>query len=103
MTDTIRLEQTDRGVLLPLKVVPGSSREKLVGPYDGRLKLAVRGAPEKGRANRDVVKLLARELDLSRKAVVIVSGETSPEKTVLLAGAEAASVRQQLDARIDPS
>ncbi len=103
MTDPIRLEQTDRGVLLDLKVVPGSSRQALVGPYDGRLKLAVRGAPEKGRANRDVVKLLARELQLPRKAVTIVSGETSVEKTVLLGGAGATSIRRQLDTLLDPS
>jgi uncharacterized protein YggU (UPF0235/DUF167 family) len=42
----------------------------------------VTAAPEKGKANAAVVEVLAEALDLPKSALRIVSGETSPLKTV---------------------
>ena len=43
-------------------------------------------APEDGKANAAVVQLLARTLALRPKDVEVVSGHTSRDKTVALAG-----------------
>ena len=43
-------------------------------------------APEKGKANAAVVEVLAAALDLPKSALRIVSGETSPFKTVEVVG-----------------
>ena len=47
----IQLSQQGDDVLLPVKVVPKSSRDKIVGELDGALKITVAAAPEKGAAN----------------------------------------------------
>ena len=49
---------------LSLKVVPGSSRDEIVGWLGDSLKVKVKALPEKGRANEAVVALLAERLGI---------------------------------------
>ena len=49
---------------LSLKVVPGSSRDEVVGWLANALKVKVKAPPEKGRANEAVVALLADRLGI---------------------------------------
>ncbi len=67
---------------LQLKVVPSSSRDAIVGWLGKVLKVKVMAPPEKGLANGAVEALLAKTLGLSSKSVSIVSGHSSPTKTV---------------------
>ena len=46
-------------VTLIVKVVPGSSRDRIVGKYGDALKVQVSAAPERGRANEAVIALIA--------------------------------------------
>ena len=67
---------------LHLKVVPKSSRDRVVGWVGDRLKVQVTAAPERGKANDAVVEVVAAALGVPRSRVRIVAGETSPLKTV---------------------
>ncbi len=93
----IRVTAVDAGVEIDLKVVPGSSRERLVGEYDGRLKVAVSKPPEGGAANRAVIRLIARALDRPRNTIEIVSGHGSPRKRVRLSGLSLLDARASLE------
>jgi uncharacterized protein (TIGR00251 family) len=90
------LRQSDLGVLVPVKVVPGASRGKVVGILDGALKVAVAAPPEKGKANKALIKILAEMLDLPKNRVSIEQGQSSPHKIVLLHDADADDVRDRL-------
>lgn len=72
------------GAILALKVVPGASRERIVGPLGDRLKVAVQKPPEKGAANKAVCALVARALGLKPADVQVLRGETRPEKDLLV-------------------
>jgi len=72
------------GCILALKVVPGASRERIVGPLGDRLKVAVQKPPEKGAANKAVCALVARALGLKPADVQVLRGETRPEKDLLV-------------------
>jgi len=74
---------------LQLKVIPKASKDRVVGWIGDRLKVQVTAAPERGKANDAVVKVLAAALGISRSNVRIVSGETSPLKTVEIDGDDA--------------
>jgi uncharacterized protein (TIGR00251 family) len=74
---------------LQLKVIPKSSRDRVVGWIGDRLKIQVTAAPERGKANAAVIGVLAEALGLSRSQVRILSGGTSPLKTVEISGDEA--------------
>ena len=73
-----------RGTRLRLKVRAGARRDAIVGAHGGALKLQVIAAPERGRANRAVLELLARALDLASSTLELVSGHGSPDKVVLV-------------------
>lgn len=81
---------------LQIKVVPNSSREQL--HWLGKLlKINVRAAPEKGKANAAVEQLLAAKLGLPGNAVKVVSGFGSPLKTIEISGVDADALRTTLD------
>ena len=69
-----------------MRVSPGARRSEVVGRLGDSWKLRVRSAPDGGRANDEVIALLARTLGLSARDVRIVSGHTSRDKIVELDG-----------------
>ena len=64
-----------------LKVVANSS-EPLVIPFGKGLKVKVRSKPVQGKANVEVVQLLAAHFKVDENQVKIVKGFTSSKKTV---------------------
>jgi uncharacterized protein (TIGR00251 family) len=85
--DGLELSPEDGGqsVRLRLRVSAGASRRRVLGVHGGALKLSVKAPPEKGKANKDVVSLVAELFGLTPSDVEILSGETSPDKVVRLA------------------
>jgi len=79
-------EKHPAGTALAVKVVPGSSRERIVGRLGERLKVAVRKPPEKGAANEAVCDLLASALGLRAADVEVLRGQSRPEKELLVRG-----------------
>ena len=71
---------------LRLRVSPGAVRAGVVGRHGDAWKIRVAAAPEAGRANDAVVRLLADTLSLPRDAVRLVSGHGGRDKIVELAG-----------------
>ena len=78
----IELEQTPTGVRLPVQAQPKARKNGLAGTHDGRLKVAVTQAPEQGKANNALVKVLAAALGLRRSQIELVSGATSSKKNL---------------------
>ena len=74
------------GAILRLHAQPGARRDALVGIHGDALKLAVRAAPEKGRANTGIQKLLAAALGIAVRDVELLSGPAQRQKRFLLRG-----------------
>jgi uncharacterized protein (TIGR00251 family) len=79
---------------LSLKIVPGSSRDEVVGWLGDWLKVKVKAPPEKGRANEAVVALLADRLGIDSSSIAVVSGHGSPAKIVAVDGMDDEAIRQ---------
>jgi uncharacterized protein (TIGR00251 family) len=69
---------------LRLRVSAGASRSRLAGVHGGALKLSVSASPEKGKANREVFRLLAEAFGVAPGGIEIVAGEASRDKVVRL-------------------
>ena len=76
------IKQSDDGVILVIKVIPGSSRTTIAGKLNGMLKIKLSSPPEKGKANQNLIEFLAKCLGVKKKAVSIISGATRPVKKV---------------------
>ena len=92
----IDLQSTSCGILLPVHARPGARKNAVTGVHAGRLKVAVTQAPEKGKANQALVKLLAELLGVKRSQVTLSAGETSQHKKFLIVGVDLASLQQRL-------
>lgn len=92
----LKLGSEENAVLLPVKVVPGASRTRLMGEWDGRAKIAVAAPPERGKANKAIVEWLAKRLDVRKADVSVVAGQTSAIKTIRIDGVPADAVRAAL-------
>ena len=80
-------------MLVPVKVVPKASRDRIVGELDGAMKISVSAAPERGAANAAVCKLVAKSLGIRTQQVTVESGHASPRKTLRISGVSAEAVR----------
>ena len=83
-------------IKLPIKVVPGSSRNGIAGWLGDRLKVRVTAPAERGKANRAVEATIAAALYVSKERVRVVTGQTSPRKTVEIIGLSEDEVYQRL-------
>lgn len=89
-------EKHPAGTVLAVKVVPGSSRERIVGRLGERLKVAVRKPPEKGAANKAVCDLIASAMGVRATDVEVLRGQVRPEKELLVRGLSPEEVLRRL-------
>jgi uncharacterized protein YggU (UPF0235/DUF167 family) len=83
-----------------LRVSPGAARPAVVGRYGTGWKVRVAAVPEKGRANVEVVRLLARALDVPERSLSIVAGKQSQDKVLAVAGLDADEADRRLAAAV---
>jgi uncharacterized protein (TIGR00251 family) len=80
------LKQDSQGVIVPVSAQPGARWNGIVGVRNGMLRVAVTAAPEKGKANRAIVRVLSDALDVPKSAIELLSGETAGKKRFLVYG-----------------
>jgi uncharacterized protein (TIGR00251 family) len=76
-------------IRLPIRLTPKASRNAIgewVEDSAGQryLKVNVTTVPEKGKANKALIALLAREWRLPKNVITIIKGETDRNKIVLI-------------------
>jgi uncharacterized protein (TIGR00251 family) len=74
----------DRDVLLRVKAKPHARTPGILGVRAGELVVAVRAPAEKGKANAEIIKVLAEALGLPRGEVILRSGAGAPHKVFRL-------------------
>jgi uncharacterized protein len=82
----IRFTAKDGAVQFDVRVVPRASKSEIVGEHDGALKVRIASPPVDGAANEELVKVLAKYLDMPKSAVEIVNGHSSKLKQVKITG-----------------
>ena len=67
---------------LHIKVIPSSSKDCIAGWLKDTLKVKVKAPAEKGKANKAIIKVLEKTLDLPKGSILISSGTTSSRKII---------------------
>ena len=65
---------------LAVSVVPNAKRSGADGTHDGALRVRLAAPPVDGKANDTLIAWLAGELDLPRRALTLVRGQTARRK-----------------------
>jgi len=68
--------------ILTVRVQPKSSRQELVRISETELKARLFSAPEKGKANSELLKLLSENLKVPLSRLRLIKGETSRIKII---------------------
>lgn len=71
-------------VHVKVKALPNAGASAVVGVRNGELVVRLGAQPERGKANRELIDLLAGLLGVSRSSLRVVSGETSRHKVVAI-------------------
>lgn len=87
------------GCELRVQVVPNASRTACAGLHDGALRVRLAAPAIEGRANAALLAWLGESLDLPRRCVTLVSGDTGRRKRVAL-DCEAGHVARWLDGQL---
>lgn len=70
-------------VYLKIKVIPGAPKTEIKDTMaDGTIKIAVAAAPERGRANIELLKFLSAELGVSKNSLALIAGAADRIKLV---------------------
>lgn len=72
--------------LLRVRAVPNAKKTQFAGMLGDAVKIKVQAVPEGGRANAELAAFLAGTLDLAKRSVSVVSGETSRDKLLRIEG-----------------
>jgi len=72
------------GVVIQVKVIPGSKITEIKSTEAGVLKISLNAQPEKGKANKELIDFLADFLNMRKSDIEIIKGETSRIKQVLI-------------------
>lgn len=93
-----------KGLVLRLRLTPNSSRDSVDGlvtlPNEMCvLKVRVRAVPEHGKANKAVIKLIAKSIGLAPSKFSLASGSKDRNKELLIAdeGCQTTKVKQWID------
>lgn len=82
--------------LVKVRAAPGAARDGVRGMHGDALKVAVAAAPERGKANRALIAVLARALGCDRSGLALHSGASSRDKWVRVGKLD----REELERRL---
>ena len=84
------------GVIIDVHVIPRASKSEVGGTRGDAMLVRLKAPPVEGAANAELIEILASRLRVSRRAVTIVTGDTSRRKRVKVMGLDVATAEARL-------
>jgi uncharacterized protein (TIGR00251 family) len=69
-------------LVIEVKVVPSSGKQQWVVDKTGKLKCYLKSPPERGKANDELIKSLAKAVGLPYNGITIIAGATGRAKLI---------------------
>ena len=67
-----------------IKVKPNSQQQKIIEEADGSLTISLKSPPVDGKANEELIKLLAKKFSIPKSRITIKLGLSSRQKLVII-------------------
>lgn len=88
-------ENTQKGLIIRLKIIPNSSKNEMIWENDS-LKIKITAQPIENKANKALIEFLSKNLKTAKSNIQILKGELNKEKTILVIGTDEASFKSLL-------
>lgn len=82
--EQIFLKQTDKGLILNVKLTPNASKDEVQGYCSEYVKIRISAPPNENKANKKLVAFVADWLKISKSSVELQSGDKSRDKKLLI-------------------
>ena len=82
--NVLKISKHNNGVTFKVKVIPNSSTSKITEITEDYLKAKLNSPPIENKANKDVIILLAKTLDIPKTSITLISGDKNKLKTFLV-------------------
>jgi len=84
-------EKTDKGVRVSVRLTPNAATDRINGVVadaqgNGVLRIAVTAVPEQGRANKAMIKLLAKSWRIPKTSLSLIRGDKDRNKVLNVDG-----------------
>jgi uncharacterized protein len=89
-------ETGDGSLRCAVKAIPGSSRTQIQGLRGEELVVKLAAAPEKGKANSELIAFIAKSSGCPKSDIRIISGEHSSHKVLELSEKAATYIKEAL-------
>lgn len=76
-------QETKNGLKLKIKVLPNSSKNEIIFE-ENSCKIKLTAPPIENKANKALIEFLSKNLKTPKSNILIIKGETTREKTLLL-------------------
>jgi len=67
---------------LHVHIVPRSSKNEIVGAYNGSVKIKIKSPPVDNKANAELVEFVSKTLQIKKNQIELILGEKSKEKVL---------------------
>lgn len=85
-------EKNHKPLRLHTRVTPNAARNEITGFTDGVLRVKIEATPLKGKANKELVNYLSRELGVNKTSLQLVKGQSSRNKVISINGITEADI-----------
>ena len=97
----LKITQQTTAITFAVRVQPRAAHSAVVGLHDSALKVRLAAPPVDGAANLELIKLLAKLLDVARADIEILSGASARQKLVRIHHPNPTEAEQALLALLD--
>ena len=74
----------DKNLILNCNIQPKSSEDRVVGLLGKELKIRITAAPTDGKANKHLIRFIAKQFAVKQSAITIVTGHSSRHKSLCI-------------------
>lgn len=75
--------KVDSPTFLRIKVLPGSQKNEITQIMsDETIKIRIKAPPQRGKANKELINFLSKELSIPKNTIIIISGKFDTLKLV---------------------
>jgi uncharacterized protein len=74
----------DNNLLLKLHVQPRAKESSITDIFNDMLKLKIKSPPVDNKANKEIISYLAKEFNVTKSSIELISGQTHRDKKFLI-------------------